>query len=219
MEFTESEVEIVSVHLPKTAGTSFRRILINTYGEEKVFKDYKKQNVSEILSEIKGQNIRAIHGHFKVDKYEGYFPDAKRIIWLREPIKRLISNYWHQVTHFQNRKLNLDEIELEKEKFLIYAKKPNFRNLMSRHFRTKNIDNFWFVGVTEFFEEDAAEIQGLLGWPELTISKINKHKYPKVYSAFVSSVLSDSEMIDRLTSLNLKDIKLYDNALKIRRNY
>jgi len=216
MEPPESNIDIISVHIPKTAGTMFRKILVNAYGKERVFDDYKKEKIGKILPEINSQQIQAIHGHFKVQKYDRHFPEAKRIVWIRDPIKRFISNYWHQVTYFQKRKVLLNEVELEKEKFLIYAKKPKFRNLMSRHFRKKKLEDFGFVGITEFFKEDLIEIQKLLGWQEIKIRKVNKHRYPKVYSAFVSSVLSDTEMIEQLTELNLKDIKLYDRALKLR---
>lgn len=216
MEPTELKVEIISVHLPKTAGTMFRNVLVNAYGEAAVFGDYKKQPVSATLSEIKSQNIKAIHGHFKVKKYDNYFPEAKRIIWLREPIKRLISNYWHQVTYFQKRTIILNELELEKKKFLNYAKRPRARNFMSRHFRHKKLKYFWFVGITEFFREDLKEIEAILGWPEKEIGKTNKHKHTEIYEAFVKAVQSDSEMIEQLRELNKKDVQLYNNALKLR---
>ena len=212
------EVEIISVHLPKTAGTTFRQVLLQTYGEEQVFKDYKKQPFKQVLSEIKSQNIRAIHGHFKAEKYEGYFPNAKRIIWLREPIKRFISNYWHQVIFFQKRTILLNEVELEKEKCLNYAKIPQVKNYMSSYFRTRRLEDFWFVGITEFFEEDLTEIQTLMGWPEVKIGATNKHQYPQIYRAFLASVLSDPEAIEELRAINRKDVELYERALNLREN-
>ncbi len=211
-----TKMEIISIHVPKTAGTMFRKALVNAYGKKGVVWDYKKKKVEKILPEIKSQNIQAIHGHFKVQKYEGYFPEAKRIIWIREPIKRLISNYWHQVTYFQKRRIVASEIELEKEKFLNYVKRPRVRNFMSRHFRKKKLEDFWFVGITEFFEEDLAEIQTILGWPEIQVGETNKHKYTTQYKSLVKTMLSDSKMIERLTELNRKDLKLYDAALKQR---
>ncbi|NES04571.1 MAG: sulfotransferase family protein [Okeania sp. SIO2F4] len=188
METRDSQVEIISVHVPKTAGTTMRKCLIQVYGKEKNFLDYKKEQLNQVLSEINKQNIRVIHGHFQLQKYDGHFLEAKRIIWLREPIKRLISNYWHQITHFQNRKISHYEVELEKEKLLNWAKKPNLRNFLSRRYIQKNIENFWFVGITEFLREDLTEIQTMLEWPEVEITQINKHNYPKMYQAFIKSV-------------------------------
>jgi hypothetical protein len=213
---TDSKVEIISVHVPKTAGTTFREQLIQAYGKEKVFLDYKKQPVMEVLSEIKSLNIRAIHGHFKVQKYDDYFPEAKRIIWIREPIKRLISNYWHQVTYFQNRKVLLNEVKLEKKKLLDYANRPGIRNLVSSHCGQRTIEDFWYVGITEFMEEDLVEIQTTLGLQKLEIANLNKHKYPRIYSAFVKEVLSDPEMIEQLKAINSKDLEIYENALIMR---
>lgn len=212
----ESKIEIISVHVPKTAGTTFRKALVNAYGKEGVLWDYNKEKVEKILLEVNPKKIQAIHGHFKVQKYEDRFPEAKRIIWIRDPLKRLISNYWHLVTYFQKTKIIVNEMELEKQKLLNYAKKPRIRNFMSRHFKKRKLKDFWFVGITEFFEEDLTEIQTLLGWAELKIIKTNKHKYPTRYRAFVKAVLSDSEMLEQLTFLNRKDIKLYEKALKMR---
>ncbi|NER01849.1 MAG: sulfotransferase family protein [Okeania sp. SIO3C4] len=218
METKDSEVEIISVHVPKTAGTTFRNLLIQVYGQEKVFNDYKKKQVSEVLSEIKSQNIRAIHGHFQVEKYDDYFLEAKRIIWIREPIKRLISNYWHQVTHFEDRKITHNEVELEKEKFLNWANKPKLMNFLSHHYIKKNLEDFWFVGITEFFAEDLKELQIMLGWPQIKNANKNQHKYPKIYQYFVKTVLSDGELIEALNFINSKDKKLYETALTIREN-
>ncbi|MEB3343449.1 glycosyltransferase family 92 protein [Okeania sp.] len=213
---TDSTVEIISVHVPKTAGTTFREQLIQAYGKEQVFLDYKKQPVEEVLSEIKSLNIRAIHGHFKVEKYDDYFPEAKRIIWIREPIKRLISNYWHQVTHFQNRKVLLHEVKFEKKKLIEYATRPDIKNLMFNHCGQRTLEDFWYVGITEFMEEDLVEIQTNIGWPKVKLSNLNKHKYSQSYSAFVKEVLSDSEMIEQLKAINSQDIEVYENALIMR---
>ncbi|NET17519.1 MAG: sulfotransferase family protein, partial [Okeania sp. SIO1H6] len=212
----DSEVEIISIHVPKTAGTTFRDLLIQVYGKEKVFNDYKKQPVSEVLLEIESQNIRAIHGHFKVQKYDDYFLEAKRIIWLREPIKRLISNYWHQITHFQNRKITQNEVELEKKNFLNWANRNELRNYQSSYFIEKNIEDFWFVGITEFLEEDLKELQIMLGWQQLEITYQNQHKYSKVYQYLVKTFLSDGELIEEIKFINSKDIKLYEMALTLR---
>ncbi|NEP42454.1 MAG: sulfotransferase family 2 domain-containing protein [Okeania sp. SIO2H7] len=216
------EVKIISVHIPKTAGTAFRNVLIKVYGEDKVLADYKKKNINELLTEIETKKIKAIHGHFKVEKYENHFAEAKRIIWLREPIKRLISNYWHQITRIKKRIMGLEladlDKELSKEALLSYASQHQIRNLMSSYFKTRGLKDFWFVGITEFLQEDLTFIKEKLGWPNVNALKINKHQYADKYRNFTKKIFLDEELMEKLRSLHLKDIELYERALKLREN-
>lgn len=218
----QDEVQIISVHVPKTAGTAFRNVLIKIYGEDKVFGDYDRQNINKLLTEIKSQKINAIHGHFQVEKYDNHFAEAKRIIWLRDPVKRLISNYWHQITRIKKRKMGLElgdlDKELNTESLLRYASKPQISNLMSSYFQKRDLQDFWFVGITEFLQEDLIFIQEKLGWPNVNAPKINKHKYSEKYRNFIKTILLDEQLMEELRSLNLKDIELYERALKLREN-
>ena len=219
VEIKDSPVEIISVHVPKTAGTSLRKCLIKVYGEEKILFDYgkcQKLPFNEVISEIKNKHIRVIHGHFFPERYYGYFQGAKRIIWLREPIKRLISHYWFYLTMQKRKKVTYTQIEFMKKKLLIWAKAPSNVNFMSRYCHLENIENFWFVGITEFLREDLTEIKTMLKWPEVKIPNANQHQYPKIYKDFVQSVLSDRELIDKLNTINSQDIEIYKKALTLR---
>lgn len=221
MQHRHSRVEIISVHVPKTAGTMFRNALIQIYDKERVFTDYKHKNIDELLLEINQQDIKAIHGHFQVEKYDNHFAEAKRVIWLREPLNRLISHYWHQITWVRKRKMALKladlDLQLNKEGLLNYASQPKICNLMSRHFKKRDIDDFWFVGITEFFKDDLIVLQKMLKWPEVKVGAINKHKYAQKYRAFVNQILADEELIEQLKGLNRKDIEIYQRALNLRK--
>ena len=100
-------IELISVHIPKCAGTSFSTVLRKTYGEsllgdqvdqpmdperpfQKNFAAWKEEQDRKPAPPGK----RAIHGHFWAGKYDRQAPNAKRITWLRNPIKRLISHYF-----------------------------------------------------------------------------------------------------------------------------
>jgi hypothetical protein len=75
---------IVSVHLPKTAGTTFRHMLQQAFPALTL--DYGEPH-------ILAPHIGCIHGHFFVEKYTGILPRARFIAWLRDPIERLVSQY------------------------------------------------------------------------------------------------------------------------------
>ena len=212
MKKDNSGIEILFVHVPKTAGTTIRKMLLNIYGQESIMLDYKRQPVEEVLTTLNEEsNLKVIYGHFHVKKYHDFFPDAKRIVWLREPIKRLIShyNYWARTLN----KKKFRSLEQEKKQLLHFAKNPVNRNLINTY--VGNLNNFWFVGIQEFFEEDLAELKHKLGWDDCEILEANKNKSQN-YKRLVQSVMDDSTLKQQLINLNKKDVELYQTALMLR---
>ena len=93
------QVEIISVHLPKTAGSSFRKVLQQVYTKEGVFVDEYPNHSLKTTREIwenQNRKIKVIHGHFPLNKYARSFTNARKIIWLRNPVKRLISHFFYK---------------------------------------------------------------------------------------------------------------------------
>ncbi len=88
-------LEIMSYHTPKTAGTSFLIALTQVYGRDKIA-HFVRQSLT--LSEgADPQKIKVIHGHIAAKNYLRY-ANIKEIIWLRDPILRLISLYFYWQT-------------------------------------------------------------------------------------------------------------------------
>lgn len=206
-------VDIISIHVPKTAGTTFKDILLQVYGREGVCVD-NQPGYPEI-----GAKVRVIHGHFPTIKYEGKYPGAKRIIWLRNPVERLISQYFYwKGLPLGNNPFNDPHHKLVIEQNLSiveFAEMPEMRNLMYKATSEKPITNFYFIGIKEYFDEDLKKLKEKLNWQDFEVSSKQTNQYPG-YQEKLPEILSDQKTLDKLASLNRLDIELYQQALRLR---
>ena len=99
------------IHIPKTAGTSFRLGLEAAFDNDSVCKDYSEssdETSDEVLEniyrkkdfyafhqEFKKKGYRFLSGHFGVKKYIHLFGAENSITFLRDPVKRIVSEYNH----------------------------------------------------------------------------------------------------------------------------
>jgi hypothetical protein len=203
----------MSYHLPKTAGTSFFRALTQVYGLDKIA-SYLEGLV--VLSHgVEPQTIKVIHGHVPSRKYFRP-PNVKEIIWLRNPVLRLISLYffWKTIPRTEDKswhnylqQKNLDIVE--------FANIPDVRNEMSLYVGGRNLKDFYWVGIQEFFKDDLRDLGKMLNWPEIQITYENKNQYDD-YNYLVKSLLNDSDIMNYLITLYREDIELYQAALDLR---
>lgn len=226
----KSNIEIISVHVPKTAGSTFKNILTSIYGEESIYLDYSdrpgdpqslfhtdyqawRKNIPFFIKQIK-REAKVIHGHFPAIKYKGYFHKAKRIIWLREPINRLISHffYWKYGPASEN---SLHKLMLDKNMDLVeFARLPTMQNRITNIFmKDMELSDFYFIGIQEFFEEDIRQLGEMMGWKDLKIESVNINQHPE-YKNFINNI--DKKTYEYLISLNKKDMLLYESALELR---
>ena len=207
-------VELISVHIPKTAGTAFRHVLTDIYGVNGVLGDYPPDSIYQPQNPI-SRNVKVIHGHFEPSKYRNYFPTAKRIIWLRHPIFRLISEYFfaktikdrNNVIHVQLLDKNLDILE--------FARIPQMQNFLTQKIEGMQLKEFDFVGIQEFYLQDLAEMQKMMGWQNSQPIVKNSNRYPQ-YQKCLQEIFNDSCLVDRLAKLNREDMELYREALHLR---
>ena len=220
---------IVSVHLPKTAGTSFKkslqeyygRTLLEDYGDApmnlssfenvELAKDYSNQLSASSLSKI-----NCIHGHFLPLKYAPLQQEGwKFVVWLRNPIERLMSNYLFWMRTYvpgKTRGMKKDVVEGDWT-FYKYATSNKVRNLYTKFLSGFGLDKFEFVGIVEFYKEDF----------EYFCYKYFGKKLPEFYSNVTPPNLrsvcniTKSER-DEIEKLHQDDMDMYKNALTLRKN-
>ena len=163
---------LVSVHLPKTAGTSFRAALQAYYGDG-LLEDYAMLPMQvprgrrEILALRDAFNARrqitastlAIHGHFLPVKYRVALRHraTRYITWLREPVDRLVSHYqyWQRDYAGDDPKQPLRNRMLRErwslERFCLGAE---LRNLYQQYLWSFPPARFAFIGITEHYVQD-----------------------------------------------------------------
>ncbi|MEM1167588.1 MAG: sulfotransferase family 2 domain-containing protein [Cyanobacteria bacterium P01_H01_bin.35] len=208
---SNSTLEIISVHVPKTAGATFKNILQQVYGSEQILWHYSWSTSDIITSEIK-----AIHGHFPASKYQRSPSSIKMITWVRNPVDRLISHYFYwQHLPISERAGALHRYVIEKKLGLVdFAKLHKMRNHISSNYIDIELNKFYFIGIQEFFEADMIELKNLLGFPNIKMPNQNRNTLPD-YQAFKQS--SEYDIIyKQLAKINKIDIELYEAALKKR---
>lgn len=212
-------VEIVSVHIPKTGGCSFRSILTKIYGEEHCYLDYEPSlvNLDVITSKHK-----VIHGHLAT-RFVSKFPTAKIIVWIRNPIIRLVSDYYYifsrsiEVLNQPANKLNKDifESNLSLEQFAEIPGRQNVLNQYCDFDKIKLYQDYFFIGIQEFFDDDITDLSNLLHWPKIELERVNETTHPK-YKDNLKALLCDKTLISKIVSLNQKDMELYHFCLELR---
>ena len=107
------------LHVPKTGGTSLRKMLQRRIGRDAMLEIYSWHAEQELLRADRStvESHRLVAGHFRVDAWQP-FEDLPLITMLREPVDRVASHYrygrsWdHARFHDEARTMSLREFAL-----------------------------------------------------------------------------------------------------------
>lgn len=218
IEKNYSNVKWLSYHIPKTAGTSFKDTLCDAFGDDALYPVYASTNSKEFNH---GETIwiprgtEVLHGHFNpLPKHKTLFQNGKRIIWLRDPIKRAWSLLNHTLDIRSNQVLNsyikqnfLDKGILSREDIFISMLSDSQSNKYFTKYHSILNDFpktfFHFIGKTEDYDQSIKRLSDLMN-KELQISYLNKSKNNNPTPNIPPNLLGyfDKEYIiyDRLTS-------------------
>ncbi|WP_417612803.1 sulfotransferase family 2 domain-containing protein [Owenweeksia hongkongensis] len=220
MKLDGQNIELVSLHIPKTAGTSFRTILEESFGRRSVvrFDIYKSGEVYLKDKPIKGTSLgrktRVIHGHFSyqdfVDRVD-YDHSIPMVTWLRHPLQRTLSNYYFLNKIIADRLKERPEENLMKRmgrSLMEFVAQEENQNIMNRFLEGADLKQFKFVGIQDDFEEELIRFEKTMGWKGVV------NRVHNATNANRESLTAEERAF--ILEANKKDMELYQEALRIR---
>lgn len=189
---------ILSIHVPKAAGNSFRQALADAFGE-RFTKDYgdwagfnepqanERRKLREEAMRARRDELAAnydiIHGHFIADKYKGLFQPEQYIAFFRDPYQQAQAHYYFlernpQRDHPEEKIFHANKMSLED-----YLAWDAFRDHQSQFLGSLSVDDLAFVGLSEEYEKSLLMFKDVfgvdLGKPMfLNVNESNKEGYP-----------------------------------------
>jgi hypothetical protein len=228
---------LISVHIPKTAGTSFGAALEAHFGA-RLTHHYRREagidskylllrrasrlvwafgrGVADAMQTARFREIDCIHGHFPGIRFMALLcrRQVSFITWLRDPVERIVSNY-HHIYRMQPRQSVhppiWDTIVEERWSLEKFALSENFRNRASHILWGIPLRLFSFVGITEHYEEDLAWFANNVlkaDAPALRMN-VNHDKTEPRYPL-------QAELRHRIETFHAADVALYSRALALR---
>lgn len=202
---------IIYLHIPKTAGTSFRLSAEQYFGPGQVLNDYgeKSPSTSEDIraSVYSNSDVKALRkaglqknfltGHFILAKYREIFPDSPVVSFFRDPIDRVISEFIHFSSHYNFEGTLKD-----------FYSKSHFQNRQTHAMSGALPTELDFFGITEQYEESLSLFNRRYG-TKFPLAKLNTGRY-----SGGTKDLASPEDIEQIKRLNQQDIELYEYALE-----
>ncbi|MEM7548927.1 MAG: sulfotransferase family 2 domain-containing protein [Bacteroidota bacterium] len=215
-------IELISIHIPKTAGTSFRNSLESVYGKRRVGRlDIEdlygiKLNNKTISKAHLPRKLKVLHGHFTyLDLVRRYKFDKRAhiITWLRDPVKRVISNYFYLVKilelELKEQKKGLDITRKVVKSLDEFASLEINKNRMSKFLEGIDLKKFFFIGFVEDYQSDINILKQKLGWKNL-------HRYQSNQTSSQKIIINEHKTIKIIEENNAADIELYNKALDLK---
>lgn len=203
--------EIVFVHIPKTAGTAFRQLLERVYQPawETLFDDADGRELDRFQREV-GRPPRVLTGHLPARALLPRAAGARSIVWLREPVRRLISQYFYWKGLPPQEDPRQRELRSGEASLVDYVDTYS-NSYVDYWLRGYDLEDFDFVGIVERAQEDVAEMGRLFGWGDVVLEKTNQ-TFDDDYRSFSP----DPALLKRILELNRGDLAVYERALRLR---
>lgn len=176
--YQQLDFELVStffIHIPKTAGTSFRMGAEDFFGKGRVVYDYGRGNPETSLlcrdylyarkdfwgfyQACARHGVALVGGHVTASRFMPGFGVARTLTFVRDPLQRAMSEYRHHV-----------RLHGFKGGFRDFFENPRTHNRMSKMLRGVPFTALGMVGLTERYRESLAMLNARYGWniPERT---------------------------------------------------
>lgn len=226
-------IVIISVHMPKCGGSSFKELLDRRFGKRVMEDNDYPIHQSFSVRTRKAERARkwgafadkylyrysfteCIHGHFLAYKYDFFYgrDDTIFVTWLRDPIERLGSHYyfWQRTytpwkrTRPLHKRVIKENWSLEK-----FAFSEEIRNIYTTFLWNFPVERFDFIGLTEFYEDDLNYFsRKYLGLDEVAVPQKN------VNPGRSKKYFEDPKLIEELKAFHARDYEIYEYARNLR---
>ena len=231
---------LISVHLPKTAGTSFERSLRRHFGaqlqrryaDKPLHHHPLRRNLRAAREGLCGRHREeaspaCIHGHFLPLSYRhlAHRADVRFVTWLREPIDRLLSHYhyWRRAADSDARDTLQDPMQDKVQRrmreenwsFEQFAQRRELRNVYRAFLWGFPVERFDFIGITEHYASDLREFGQRFLDRDLRPAEENCNPAHRAGAAGEGYSI-DRGLRERLERVHARDLSLYRFALELR---
>jgi hypothetical protein len=220
---------IISIHIPKTGGTTFVEVL-RKCAEEVLYLDYGSEgpatalfrrgkpitaSFESILTDLDSLSGRSvIHGHFSVQKYGGRFPNALYVTWLRDPVERVVSHYFYWQRSYLPGDALWEQVVMQKMTLEQFARLDFARDVYFRWFSPLGVERFDFVGIMEEYDR-SLELFRRLFCPEIQFDTALHNCNPNRRGNFYDV---GPELRRKILELNQRDAYIYLDGVRRFRN-
>lgn len=221
---------LIFLHLPKTAGTTFRDILTRQYPARALygFEAGDEQHAAEIFAAMtpaKLARLRVISGHLPFGVHKLLPRKARYLTILRDPVERIVSQYFHVLRNHHHycheevtrRNLSLGdfvtsgltpETDNAQARMLAGVEQPAFGQCTEALLDQAQANlrkHFRLVGLTEHFEQTVLLARAMLGWskpPYFSVRNVGWNKERHI----------PAEELEVVRAFNKLDLALYDSV-------
>lgn len=218
---------LVSVHVPKTAGTSLlAEIKRGALGRPLL--DYDDRHASRgsmdrlrricsaatvrLRSEPLLRDYDVVHGHFHVNKYSFLRSRADLLIFMREPVARTLSAYYYlkytasRNPHTARRNALIPLIASGRLDLVEFAWDPHLQHIYRDYLAGTRLADFVLVGISERYGESIAVLNRLynVALTELHERRSDYIRYENEYRA----------LLPELRRANSENTEIYQLALE-----
>jgi len=214
---------LISVHIPKTGGTSFGELLKQDYNTRVMLdhRDWVGLHTPEAVArrkQLKNEAMQrradivrdfdCIHGHFIADKYLELGCDLSFVAFFRDPYQRELSNYYFLMRNPQVDHPVIKIFHAEKMTFTAYLE--FIGNIQTELIGTVALDDMAVVGISEEFNRSVELFDASFGRnlkPNVTLNA-NPARAGAQYPV-------DGETLAAVKRFRAQDIALYERAREL----
>jgi len=227
------ETIYIFFHIPKCAGSTFKKALYENLKENEFLTIYKPNFYLNSLSEFEKEKIKIILGHNIYYGIHKFFRQRPRYItFIRNPIDRIVSHYNYAVTEFEiNKNKGIFPSVVSDKNQVIPFKEWVTGNSTLHNFISQMLNNFfyykapkekfdcgdfkkmkeilkkfYFIGISENYDSDSLYL-----YKKLTISKFPKKQ--NVSKKYLNP--NDKNLREWISQYVQLDLKIYQYAISL----